>query len=345
MSASPSSPFALILPGAVTRGAYEAGVISVLAEQNVKIDRIVATSSGALNGLAFAAGIRSGRKVEMANLLVRSWRERGGWRSTLSMNPLSLLAGRGLSDQSGLLSLMRTLIKPCESVEKFPVELWLILTPLNGVVSHIGRRPATSYEAILKFRDEDFDTQESLEKIFKVVAAACSFPGLFETVDIEGLGPCVDGGAVNNAPIGYALSESNIKRILIPVPFPSVMKPGAWKKGLSLLNHLIQILINERLYRDLKQTQAINDRIKALEKLVHNGILSADQLQAVESALGMRKIELTQIRPGEALKQSPFAGFFSENERDLLIEEGRHAAIASLGLLPAHNPDGQQTTE
>ncbi len=342
MSASPASPFALILPGAVARGAYEAGVIEVLAEEDIHVDRIVATSSGALNGLALASGIRAGRKQEAARKLTASWVANGSWQSSLSFNPWSLLTGRGLSDQQGLLTLMRDMVKPCTAKEKFPIELWVILTPLDGVVNHIGSQIATSYESVLKFKDEDFDSQASLDRIFAVVSAACSFPGLFKPVDIEGLGPCVDGGAVNNAPIGYALAESGIKRILIPVPFPSLMKPGAWRKGLGLLNHLIEILINERLYRDLKRTNSVNERVEKLDALVKTGRLTETQVEAVSEALGMRKVELTQIRPSQVLKQSPFAGFFSASERRLLIEEGRTAAREALKALPAHNPRGDQ---
>ena len=82
MGKSKTSHFALVLPGAVARGAYEAGVIEVLAEQDTRIDRIVATSSGALNGLAYAVGIRSGTEKEIAARLIASWVEDGGWNKS-----------------------------------------------------------------------------------------------------------------------------------------------------------------------------------------------------------------------------------------------------------------------
>jgi predicted acylesterase/phospholipase RssA len=233
MSKRASSHFALVLPDAVARGAYEAGVIEVLAGQDTRIDRIVATSSGALNGLAYAVGIRSGREKEMAEKLTASWIKNGGWQDSLSLSPLNLITGRGLSDNSGLLQMMRELIEPCKELKKREVELRILVTPLNGVKGSIGRKPATTYEEIIKFSGPDFDSQEQLEKVFNVVTAACAFPGLFQPVEIEGLGACVDGGNVNNAPIKYALEESDVNRILMPVPFPRVMKPGDWKRGFS----------------------------------------------------------------------------------------------------------------
>jgi hypothetical protein len=57
---------ALILAGAVAKGAFHAGAISVLAEREVAVTRIVATSDGALNAAVLAAGIATGRVVHAA---------------------------------------------------------------------------------------------------------------------------------------------------------------------------------------------------------------------------------------------------------------------------------------
>lgn len=344
MTASPSSHFALVLPGAIARGAYEAGVIDILVEQNLKIDRIVATSSGALNGLALAAGIRAGRRREMIDCLIQYWVDRGKWQEALSISPLAFFRGRGLSGKDSLISMMRDLVKPCDSAERHNVELRIIITPLNGILGTIGDKQATTYEKVMKFSNADFDSQESLERIFSCVAAACAFPGLFEPVEVEGLGSCVDGGAVNNAPIKYALEESDVNRVIVPVPFPRVMQEGDWKKGLGLFNHLIEILINERLYRDLKEAATVNRKAERLELLCREGKLTPEQLEAVKDAIRVRKVEITQIRPREGLRASPFAGFFHKEERMRLIDEGREAARQTLSRIPPENPRGVQTT-
>ncbi len=341
---SSTSHFALVLPGAVARGAYEAGVIEVLANSDIKIDRIVATSSGALNGLAYAAGIRGGREKEMAERLAQAWIKNGSWENSLNLNLWGLIRGRGISSKHGLMNLMKDMIQPCTNPVKIPVEFRVITTPLNGVVSRIGKNPATSYETVLKFADEDFDTQEGLDRIFNAVSAACAFPGLFEPVDVPGLGACVDGGAVNNAPIRYALEESDVNRVIMPVPYPAVMPPGDWTNSFSLLNHLIEILINERLFRDLKEGQNVNQEALALDDLLAKGVLNADQVEAVKNALQIRKVDITEIRPEEAFKTSPFAGFFHQNDRKQLIEDGKNAALRVLSMLPKTNPEGIQTT-
>ena len=322
--------FAIVLPGAVARGAYEAGVLDVLAESGCRVHRIVATSSGALNGLAYAAGLRAGREREAARKLLDAWLKRGSWQSSFNLNVWGLLRGRGLSSRDGLMELMRSIVEPCRAEVKVPVEFRVIVTPLNGVVSCIGARPATTFETVLKFQNEDFDTQEGLERMFKAVSAACAFPGLFDPVDLPGLGLCVDGGAVNNAPIRYALEESGVTRVLMPVPFPALMPAGKWGSGFSLLNHLIEILINERLYRDLKEAQAVNRDAQAIRRLAAR--ISAEQVAEIHAALSIREVEIIQVRPESAFKTSPFAGFFHRVDRQRLIDAGREAARSALGL-------------
>ena len=334
VSKKASTHFALVLPGAVARGAYEAGVIQALTEQDTRIDRIVATSSGALNGLAYARGICGGNEIEMADKLVESWIENGGWDKSLSLSPFELLTGRGLSTSAGLLKMMRAMITPCPKPRSRDVELRVLVTPLNGVLGAIAGRPATTYERIIKFTGEDFTSEEKLERVFKVVCAACAFPGLFQPVELDGLGACVDGGAVNNAPIKYALEESDVNRVMMPIPFPAVMKPGDWNRGMGLLNHLIAILINERLFRDLRDAQNVNAEADRLRALVESGELSEEQLAKINSILSVRKVEITEIRPNEALQMSPFSGFFKKRDHIGLVAAGKKAALDALSAIP-----------
>ncbi len=338
------SHFALVLPGAVARGAYEAGVIEVLSEQKIQIDRIVATSSGALNGLSYAVGIRSGRETKMAKKLIDSWIAKGGWHESLNISFWSLLRGKGLSNKDSLIKLMREMIQPCTSQNKKDVELRIIVTPLNGVTSKIGKNSATTFEHVISFTGEQFDTQKGLDEVFEVVGAACAFPGLFSPVELPGLGACVDGGAVNNAPIKYALEESGVNRVMMPVPFPAMMPPGEFKSGFGLLNHLIEILINERLFRDLQNAQSVNKEADRLKTLVAQGKLSQDQLEIIQNELSIRNVEITEIRPQTAQKSSAFSGFFNKGDRVQLVKEGQEAARLALQKIPAHNPKGKQTT-
>ena len=60
---------ALVLAGGVAKGAFSAGALSVLSDPETKarlgldVSRIVGASSGALNGVFYAAAIRSGNEA------------------------------------------------------------------------------------------------------------------------------------------------------------------------------------------------------------------------------------------------------------------------------------------
>ncbi len=272
----------------------------------------------------------------MAKKLIAAWITGGGWGNSLSLNPLNLLTGRGFSDSSNLLKMLNSLIMPCTSTVKNNVELRIIVSPLNGKTSHIGNKSATSYEQVLSFSNDDFDTKQGLAKIFQATTAACAFPGLYAPITLPTLGPCMDGGAVNNAPIKYALSNQNVGHIIMAVPFPANIAPKKSLRGMSLLNHFIEILINERLYRDLKEAHSINDEVAALKKLTDKKLINAKQLEDILKILKMRKVEITEIRPGKSLSANSFSGFFSKKVRISLVADGQKAAVECLAEISSH---------
>ena len=325
MSSAPGS--ALILAGAVAKGAYEAGVIGVLAERKVPITRIIATSSGALNAVAYAAGIRAGHEEGAAKMLSSAWLDQGSWYDSLHFTPAALLTGKGFSDNRGLLKMLHALVTPCTGPIRNEIDLRIVVAPLHGIVGAIGEIPATTYEAVLRFSGEDFDSPEGLERVFNATAAACAFPGLFAAVEIAGLGPCVDGGAVNNTPIRYALEDPSIDHVIVPVPFPAILPTPGTLRGAALAEHLLEALINERLYRDLKDADATNRWIAALDALEASGALSSQQIEKIKSILPERQVRITEIRPEKMLDGNLFSGFLSRDLREKYLEDGRNAAL------------------
>jgi predicted acylesterase/phospholipase RssA len=222
------------------------------------------------------------------------------------------------------------MIKPGGDQQKHEIELRIVVTPLNGIEQLNGEKYATTYEKVIEFTGKDFDTQESLDRVFNVVAAACAFPGLFGSVNIAGLGACVDGGVVNNAPIKYAVENSNVGRVIVPVPFPLVMPKTNWGGGFNLLNHLVAILINERLFRDLASARAINGQAAKLKALVQSGSINEDQRNRISSELEIHHTEIVEIRPQKHMNCSPFSPFFFKRERMILVEEGQKAALVAI---------------
>src|SRR5262249_25624102 len=87
---------ALVLAGAVAKGAFEAGALTVLAERDVRVVRIVAASSGAMNGAAYAAAVRGRRERDGAAEIAEFWRERARWGDFLHLDWSDLVRARGV---------------------------------------------------------------------------------------------------------------------------------------------------------------------------------------------------------------------------------------------------------
>jgi NTE family protein len=327
---------AIILAGAVAKGAFEAGALSVLVERNVRIVRIVGASSGALNATLMASGICTGSAKDAAKKLVELWQDRAGVTAVFDFSPRELLQRRGISDQKRLLSLMRANIKPHRLPHPEPVGLRIVAADLNGVTRTLASQPATTYERVFKFDESDFAEQDRLDAVFRAAAASSAFPLAFAPCDVMGGGgPCVDGGVVNNSPIKYALEDGGVDAVVVISPTTRKYEPEPSLRGIDLGGHIADMLINERLYRDLKEAEEVNEALRKLEKLS----LDAGSLRKVKEALGWTKrktIQVVTIRPARQLPGNSFEGFWRTGLRAQYVELGREAAQEGLkGLWPA----------
>jgi NTE family protein len=330
---------ALVLAGAVAKGAFEAGVVDVIAKSGIRVRRIIASSSGALNGVVVAAGVRANELPRAAAVLLKVWTDEADFAHGLHLSLMSVFRGVGLSDQSNLRALLRKYIEPVTTPERAQVELRLVVAPLRGSLGRIGAMPATTFERALDFRDDDFDAADSLEQIFDGVVASAAFPGLFAPVPItvrardggddEDLGPCLDGGVVNNIPIHWAVSGEAgraIDAIFVVVPAAAVSRARPEvEHGLPLLAHLADMLVQERLYRDLRAAEQINSAIRFLDSLG----LERELRQRIVAAFvreDARVLDVIPIRPEEDLRGGAFDGIFSTELRVEHIDAGRRAA-------------------
>ena len=75
----PDGGVALVLSGAVAKGAFGVGAMGVFAAKGWPIRRIAATSSGALTAAVLGAGVATGR-LRYATEVARSlWVDHGAW--------------------------------------------------------------------------------------------------------------------------------------------------------------------------------------------------------------------------------------------------------------------------
>ena len=329
---------AVILAGAGAKGAYEAGALHVLARENVHIVRVVAASSGALNGVLLAAAVRARNLEAGTDKLVELWRDHAGWTHVFHLRLRLLCALRGLSDDTKMRATLRANVAPLPDGDE--VNLRVLVAPLDGIVSSIGARAATSYEALRDFTGRDFATPEALEKVFVAATASAAFPLVLAPVEVEGLGPCVDGGAVNNTPIARALDGplgDDVDLIVVISTAPELRTgPSPELRGSALASHLGSMLIDERLFRDLREAEATNASLGRLAGLVESGVIDSSQLAQVLGALGWtgrRCVDVVQIRPLEDLPGSVFSGFFESSLRAQYLAAGAQRAQEVLATL------------
>jgi predicted acylesterase/phospholipase RssA len=317
-------------------------VIHTLSRANVQIVRIIASSSGALNGSMLAAAVRRRDVQRGADALVELWRDDAEWNGVFHASFHDVLARRGVSDRAKVLELLRRLIVPSTPAVTDEINLRLLVAPLNGVIGAIGGHPATTFESVREFTSADFATPAAIERVFDAATASSAFPLVFAPVDVDDLGPCVDGGAVNNTPVKWSLDGpigDTVEAVVVVASTVELRRgPPPELHGLGLASHLANMLIGERLYRDLHDAEQVTTALERLVALVQTGVLSPAQLESVMTALGWtgrRPVKLIQIRPVVELAGNAFAGFFDRALREQYLTAGLTRAaevLAEAGL-------------
>jgi NTE family protein len=331
---------ALVLAGAVVKGAFEAGALEVIASRGITVRRIVAASSGALNGTAYAAGVRARREVTAARDLVRVWEEDASLCGTLHPNLRAMLGRRGISDQRKLLALLRRHVLPNRSSDPAPIELLVMLATLHGRQGHVDGEPATTYSEIQSFSGAAFDTAEALERVFVAATASAALPLLFAPVEVPGVGACTDGGLVNHTPILAAFgsdADEQLDAILVVTPTPTLFKPPPERyRGLRLLAHQLDMVFAEWLYQDLRRAIRLNEGLARLDALAARRGWSPAHVAEIKAALDLdrdRAVPIVSIRPMEALPGTLFSGFTDPAVRRAYVQIGRARAAQALDAL------------
>jgi predicted acylesterase/phospholipase RssA len=332
-TAAGSRTAALVLGGAAVKGAFEAGALSVIAARGITVRRIVAASSGTLNATAFASGVRGRREEEAARNLVQLWEEDANLCDAIHPNLCAILKGKGISDQRKLLAMLRRHVRPCTRPDPAPIELQVVLAALHGRPGAIDGEPATTFSEIATFADADFDDAARLERLFLVATASAALPVLFTPVDVPGVGPCTDGGLVNNTPIVHALGDDpdeELGAILVVTATPShFAAPPREYRGLQLLAHELDMVFAEWMYRDLRRAVQLREGLARLDALAARKRWSPGELDEIKAALGLdhaRTVPIVSIRPVDALPGTMLSGFTDPAARRAYVEVGRTRA-------------------
>ena len=337
------------------KGAFAAGALKVLAEQDLQVTRIVAASSGAVSAALYASYVRRGVERAGAAELVELWTERAGVCDVFSLDIPSLLRLEGVFSLSKIRELwLRSRIMASEIPAPRPISLRLVVAPLRGLDSRQrdaiaqaddrDSRPLTTnrttYEYVCDFTQDDYNTVERRDRLVNAALASAAFPFVLVPVEVADprlkmhLGPCIDGGVVNDAPIKWAMGGTvgdQLDAILVIAPSPALAARPADVRGARLFEQLASILVNERMNRDLREAERVNSQIAALDALRQQG-LSEEHLAKVKDALGWtgrKQIGIVEIRPRAPLDGNPYAAFFSKERRKQYIKIGEDCAWAT----------------
>jgi predicted acylesterase/phospholipase RssA len=322
---------ALILAGGVAKGAFIAGAVLGLAQTvPLRVRRIVATSSGALSGVLLAAAIRDGRGLAIAGAeLAALWREKASVAGAFDLSPAGIASRTGLSTSAKLMALLRQYVRPAR--QRRPIELRLVMTNAAGdAAGGEGEEETTTFEHVACFRGSAFDDEKGLEEVFRAASASAAFPVAFQPVDMDVSGrrvPCFDGGLVDNAPVKLAVDDPYVTRVFVVAPYPARYEGPPRLHGGALLVHLAEILVQERLCRDLREAHATNHALAELAALVPDPRARRAVLEAI-GWKGRRPIEIVEIRPPRALPGGAFDGFCRPALREEYIDAGHEAARA-----------------
>jgi NTE family protein len=328
----PDGGVALVLSGAVAKGAFSVGALGAFAARGWSIRRIAATSSGALTAAVLGAGIATGRLPFAAEVAKSLWLDHGAWSDITHLSWSDWLHGRGLSDTSKLVALVQEgiqrVVESAPGGVRAPVKVTLVTSSLSALPA--ADDPLPRYEL-----DKDFDATDFLDstmwlEIATCAAASASFPGLFSPTMIDGL-PCIDGGAVNNAPISCLLEDPQVQTVIVITTESLASAPAPEPGGVALVAKLADILINERIAHDLGMAQRTNTLLRSVTSALDSTGATAQTRAAVLDALGWRDLRLILVCPDTPLPGTALSAFADRNLRQAYIEAGRIAAEKALG--------------
>jgi len=261
----------LALGGGAARGAAHIGVLKVLAEEGIPIDRVAGTSVGSVVGAALCAGMSWEGILERAR--------RVDWPDIASIT----IPRRGFLRMDRFEGLIRDTI----GVEDF--------RDLSIPFSTVAVDLASGREVI-------FDSGP----IARAVRASCSVPGVFEPV-LEGEGVLVDGGLLNEVPADVARRMG--ADVVLAVSLTADRRHDAPPRNvLDIIYYSFDILLAARTqeslkaadivvapqlagfgYRDLRRIDELVDRGEAAMRRAVGGLKQI--IAAAAARLGSRELQ------------------------------------------------------
>jgi len=199
--------WALVLMGGGSRGLAHIGILNVLQKNGLTPDIIVGTSMGAVIGGLFASGISPTKLKEIANdFNLNNFIERPNLPFIKKKSQISIL------DFLMLESYKSRLLKKLGLNKEDKMEAYLRNLIGEVCIEELPVKFACNAVDLISGREIIFENG----KLYKALRATMSLPILFEPTKIDDM-LLLDGGVLNNAPVGIARNLDAHKVILVDV--------------------------------------------------------------------------------------------------------------------------------
>lgn len=211
---------AVVLGGGGSRGAFQVGVIDVLARAGIVPDLLVGTSAGAINAAFWAFH----PEPDAGQRLLALWldADRSVVMPTRPFRALRhLVRGEPLVSEAGLLRLLGRSLTPADALEQARVPVVLVAAdPRRGEIVRLRSGPA-----------------------IPAVLASSAVPGLFSPVRI-GDRDLVDGGLLANCDVGAALEAEATDILVVDIMGSPSALPGA--DVLTTVERVIDLVVGRQ---------------------------------------------------------------------------------------------------
>ena len=256
----------LAMSGGAARAIAHIGVLRALTRAAIPIDSIVATSGGALIGVFYAAGWTPEQMIEVVPDL--TWRR---------------LTKVGFS-KMGLVS--------AEPIER------LIVQKLGDITFEELKIPmAIVATDLVKGQPVIFNSGRVADK----VKAACSFPGIFKPVEIDGKMLC-DGGIFENVPVHAARDKMKAEVVIAVDTIPEAILESHPHNVIEIVDRAVDLVLKQRakhlqeesdIYLEPVRSQISSFDLEAAEQLVRwgddEGARAVDEIRRKARLSGFEK--------------------------------------------------------
>lgn len=226
--------WALVLMGGGSRGLAHIGILNVLQKNGLTPDIIVGTSMGAVIGGLFASGISPTKLKEIANdFNLNNFIERPNLPFLSKKSQISIL------DFLMLESYKSRLLKKLGLNREDKMEAYLRNLIGEVCIEELHVKFACNAVDLISGREIIFENG----KLYKALRATMSLPILFEPTKIDNM-LLLDGGVLNNAPVGIARNLDAHKVILVDIhkDIKEVPTEGI-KNTFQLLHRMVETMM------------------------------------------------------------------------------------------------------